>query len=221
MVKTYRIEDKPVPYALLKHIFDKLLALFLFIVCLPFIIVICILIKLSALIWNEDRGSIFYFEERCSGGEIFKLIKFRIIKTSVLNLLIDEEGRIDRIKHMEEDRNNLTHAGYWLKKWYLDELTQLVNILKGDMSFVGPRPWPRNHYFKEIEQGIYRKKVIKNGLTGLVQINKGRFQNLEQEIALDIEYINKVKSQSQLKNLLYDISIILKSVVVLLRGKGL
>ncbi len=216
-----RILDERVVYPFLKNIFDKTLALVLLIMCAPVLISICVLIKISGMIRKEDRGTIFYLEERSSHGDVFNLIKFRIMKTSVLESLIDEEGRIDRIKHMEENANNLTHLGCWLKKWYLDEFPQLINILKGDMSFVGPRPWPRNHYYQELEQGIYRKKVIKNGLTGLVQINKGNYNNLEEEIALDEEYICKVKEQSQIKNLFYDISIILKSIIVLLRGKGL
>jgi len=216
-----RIADQRVNYCYLKNIFDKVLALVLLIICAPILITIGVLIKISGFIWREDKGSIFYLEKRSSHGDIFKLIKFRLMKISVLESLMDEEGRIDRIKHMEEDNNNLTHLGYWLKKWYLDELPQLINVLKNDISFVGPRPWPLNHYCQELEQGIYRKKVIKNGLTGLVQINKGDYHNLEEEIAFDQEYICKVKKQSQLQNLFYDISIILKSIIVLLKGKGL
>lgn len=215
-------EPENLPYPIYKQLFDKLLAVTLFIISFPVFILIAFLIKFFGLIFQEDAGFIFYSERRVSHGKYFKLIKFRTLKMSVMQELYEQgKGSINRIKDRERNDENCTRIGVYLKNFYLDELPQLINILKGDLSFVGPRPWPIKDYENELERGIDRKKIIKCGLTGLVQINKGKYKNLEEEIALDYAYIEHIKTHSGVRNLFYDLYIIWKSFKVLFEGKGL
>lgn len=214
-------EIKKLPYPFSKRSFDLVLGLILFVFCIPLYIVIAVLIKCFGIFIKEDRGPVFYVEKRISHGEVFNLIKFRVIKKRILKSLIRKNGKINKIKELERNRKNSTRIGHYLKKWYLDEVPQLWNILKGDMSFVGPRPWPLEDYQMEIDQGIHRKTVIKAGLTGLVQVNKGNYEGLEEERELDYRYIDRIKNHSQLSNLFYDIWLLLCSFKPFFRAEGL
>ena len=133
----------------------------------------------------------------------------------------NKSGRINKIKDIERDNKNVTHIGRYLKKYYLDEILQLIHILKGEISFDGPRPWPVNDYNEEISKGIYRKKIMKAGLTGWTQIHKGTYKNLEEERALDYEYIDRVLTQSAWKSFLYDMGIMFRSIKTVFRAEGL
>ncbi|MCH7504839.1 sugar transferase [PVC group bacterium] len=205
----------------MKNIFDKIFSFLLILFLSPLFLVIAILLKCSGWIWKEDQGPILYFEDRISEGKVFRLIKFRIIQYSILKEMRNKQGRINKIKDMERDDKNVTHVGRYLKKYYLDEILQLIHILKGEISFVGPRPWPVDDYNEEIKQGIYRKKIMKAGLTGWTQIHKGIYKNLEEERALDYEYIDRILTQSVWKSFLYDIGIMFSSVKTVFRAEGL
>jgi len=132
-----------------------------------------------------------------------------------------EKDGIVHTKLLEQERANLTKIGWLAKKFYLDELPQLYSILKGEMSLVGPRPWNPVDYRNEVVKGVYRKKVIKAGLLGLVQISKGGNGEHQNGIGLDEEYINCVKTFSPTKLLFYDLAIIGRSIKLILKGEGL
>lgn len=208
----------PVSVPLLKRITDILISIFVFILCFPLFILIVFIIKITGILNPGDNGPIFRHEIRVSEGKPFKFYKFRFIKQDLLEG--ESFSRIrDRNKTLEKD-DYATFIGTYLKKWYLDELPQLYNILRGDMSWVGPRPFHINDYSEDIKKGDFRKKVIRAGLSGLVQIHKGDPRGYS-DVALDNEYIRICRSSGPVKLWFYDLGVILKTFKVIIQGKGL
>lgn len=205
----------------LKNTCDKILAVVLLILSWPVFLLIAFLSMLNGVLIKDDRGPVFFKIERISKGKVIALIKFRTIKMKKLQEILDREGRIDNIKSLEVHDYNLTLLGRILRDFYLDELPQILNVLKSEISFVGPRPYPLSMYEEEIAKGGLRKKIIRAGLTGLVQVNKGIVNSKEKEIALDLEYISKVRTLSPFKLLVYDLGIIIKSFWIVAKGQGL
>ncbi len=199
-------------------IFDKTLSLLLLFALLPVFLIILLSIKIEGLLIPSSKGPVFYFEKRISKGKEFDLIKFRTIKDCILISLRNRFGNTLSIKKLESNSNNFTTVGSFLIFFYLDELPQLLNIIKGDISFVGPRPYPIKDYYEELRRGILRKKLIRCGLTGLYQIHKG--QGLS-DVELDNEYIKKYREMSWHKLIAFDIHIIFKSIKMLFKGGGL
>lgn len=129
--------------------------------------------------------------------------------------------KYQHIKPMERDPANVTKVGKILKDFYLDELPQLFTILVGDMSFVGPRPWPLEPYYEEVEEGIFRKRLIRPGLTGLVQANKG-IKDSPSEWQLDSADIGFMHDEpSGWKKLAFDLQVLTRSTKTVSEGKGL
>jgi lipopolysaccharide/colanic/teichoic acid biosynthesis glycosyltransferase len=119
----------------------------------------------------------------------------------------------------EAEPANLTWAGRRvLKPWYLDELPQLLNVLRGDISLVGPRPWPPEMVERQIATGHdYRNHVIA-GLTGPAQVTKGGERLYEE---LDLEYVRLCRTLGSWALLRYDVGILAQTVRVIARGEGL
>ena len=119
----------------------------------------------------------FYRERRISRGRAFDLLKLRTLRESVLG---EAEGHV---RPFEADAANLTWAGRRvLKPLYLDELPQLVNVLRGEMSLVGPRPWPPELVERQLARGVDYRLRVTAGWTGPAQVSKGldvQFENLD------------------------------------------
>ncbi len=187
-----------------KRIYDVILALLLFLITLPFWLIIAAIIKI------ESRGPVFFIMKRAGKDDRnFKLIKFRTMR---------EEGN-DRSLTTENDAR-VTKFGKFLRKTRIDEIPQVINILKGDMSFIGPRP-ERPEYVIELENAIpfYKERMlIKPGLTGWDQIS-GEYHSPTVEDSLkklqyDLYYIKN-------RSVYLDISIILKTIATVLSRGGL
>ena len=217
---TPMIPDELVKMPLIKRLFDIVLSGIISLLILPILIIILITYKIESQIIKSSKGTLFYTEVRISQGQPFKFRKFRIFKQAVLDQTLKEQGFI-HTKPLERDNKNLTLTGRFLKKFYLDELPQIFSILLGDMSFVGPRPWNTVDYKNEVARGIFRKRIIKAGLTGLVQISKGQNGDHKNGVSLDNKYIIFCKNNSSLKILFFDIKILFKSIIILLKGQGL
>jgi len=188
-------------YNLFKRVLDVLLTVIALVICLlP-------MLAISVAIMLDSRGGIFYKQERLGkDGKPFMLYKFRSMRPDAENA---------GAQWAEENDVRCTKIGAFLRKSRLDELPQFFNILKGDMSIVGPRP-ERPYFYGEFEKRIHgfinRTKVIP-GLTGLAQVNGGYDLLPEEKIVYDMEYIEKA-------SLLLDIKCIIKTVAILFNHNG-
>jgi lipopolysaccharide/colanic/teichoic acid biosynthesis glycosyltransferase len=210
------IEDGLVPYPTLKRVSDKALAAFTLLLASPIALVALALMAVDMLFVRSDRGPFFYRERRISRGREFDLLKLRTLRTDVLAGLGDN----DYARLAEADPTNLTRAGRLLKRWYVDELPQLVNILRGDMSLVGPRPWPVVMVKEQIASGLDYRNRVQAGWTGLAQIEKGNPDPVSYT-QFDLAYIDACHTFSQARLLRYDFGVLAQTAIVLLRGQGL
>ena len=211
-------DPQPVGVDPLKAAFDRGLAAFVLLITSPLSALGALAIWIDGLVWPEDRGPIFHRETRVSAGQTFSLFKFRTMQVSAI-----EEARQQglTVKYLERENRGHTWVGRYLRRWYLDELPQVLNILRGEMSWVGPRPPAPFEYERELSEGNVRKLLARAGWVGLQQANKGRTRGFDEEIALDYEYVAQVRTMSPSRRLVYDVSILLRTLRVLAEGKGL
>jgi len=210
-----RIE--PVPYPLSKLLLDKGVAAALGVALAPVFAVALGAMGVDMLRDRRDRGPLLYRERRISRGREFDLLKFRTLRREVLEA---EEGEA-HARLLEADESNLTWAGRrLLKPWYLDELPQLLNVLRGDMSLVGPRPWPPSMVAKQVAKGHdYRTRVLA-GWTGPAQVQKGITEPAGYT-ELDLAYVEACRTWPWARLLRHDLGILWRTVAVLARGEGL
>jgi undecaprenyl phosphate N,N'-diacetylbacillosamine 1-phosphate transferase len=162
-----------------KRVFDLILAL----VALPFWFIILVII--GSIIYFQDKGSIFYNAPRLGkGGKVFKMYKFRSMKMNAPDLRNEDGSTFNA-----EDDPRLTKIGKFIRKTSLDETPQLLNIIKGDMSIIGPRP-DLPEQIELYEGNEERKLEIRPGVTGY---NQAYFRNTvpwKERIQHDIYYID-------------------------------
>jgi lipopolysaccharide/colanic/teichoic acid biosynthesis glycosyltransferase len=163
--------------------------------------------------WPQDRGRLFYRERRISRGRPFDLLKLRALRESVL---VEAAGHV---RPFEADAANLTWAGRRvLKPMYLDELPQLVNVLRGEMSLVGPRPQPERLVERQLARGLDYRLRVTAGWTGPAQVEKGHDVASEE---LDLAYVELLASGSGWDVVRRDLDILRRTVATMLRGEGL
>jgi len=200
-----------------KRPFDVIFSLFIIGITFPIMVLIATAIKLT------DGGSILFLQKRQGlNGKEFLLYKFRTMYTNSEKIL--EEYLKNNPKAMEEWKlyrklktydPRITPIGKILRKYSLDELPQFFNVLKGDMSIVGPRPYIYGEFedYKVPEDMKKKLLSIKPGITGLWQVSGRNDSTFENRIRLDLEYIENISFWR-------DIKIILKTIWVMLTGKG-
>lgn len=173
----------------LKRGFDLIFALVAFIMLLPIGVIIGSLIKLTS------SGPVFFKQERIGCGcKNFNIFKFRTMycdadqflhEKHILNLTNENYTGTFKI----EDDKRITPLGKFLRKYYLDELPQLINVIKGDMSIVGPRPHPV-YEVKEYTEWYKRRLAVKPGITGLWQVRGDKHIHYRDAIRMDLSYID-------------------------------
>lgn len=162
-----------------KRIIDIVISLIAIIILSPVFLLIAIFIKIL------DKGPIFYKQDRTGkDGSIFRIYKFRTMKN----------GKVTKI-------------GKILRMTSLDEIPQFYNVLKGDMSIVGPRPWIPD-YYENFNESQKERTYVKPGLVGLAQVNGRRTINVFDKINYDIKYVKKL-------NFWLDLKIIFKSLKII------
>ena len=201
------------PRPLAKRLLDLVVAGVLAIASLPLALVVVAAFAVDALVSPRDRGSLLYQEPRLSRGRAFGLLKFRTLRADVL------EQAAGHARLQEAETANLTWVGRRiLKPWYLDELPQLWNVLRGDISLVGPRPWPPELVARQRAEGLTYRDEVNAGLTGLAQLTKGSDRRYAD---LDLEYVERCRLLGTWALVRYDLEIIVRTLAVLGRGEGL
>jgi lipopolysaccharide/colanic/teichoic acid biosynthesis glycosyltransferase len=202
-----------IPYPFAKSILDKGVAALLLVTLAPLLAVVLTAMAVDMLLVRADSGPFLYREPRVSRGRTFALLKFRTLRADVLA----RGGGHARL--LEADPDNLTWAGRrLLKPRYLDELPQVVNVLRGDISLVGPRPWPPHMVERQVAEGDDYRNRIMAGLTGSAQVTKG---GAEPYADLDRTYVEACRTLSGWALLRYDLRILRRTLDVIARGEGL
>jgi exopolysaccharide biosynthesis polyprenyl glycosylphosphotransferase len=169
----------------------------------------------SACIKLQDRGPIFFKHRMVGkGGKMFDLIKFRTMVTNSQEILNSDLELLDKFlkNYKLENDPRITRFGKWLRKSSLDELPQLINILKGDMSLVGPRPVKKEE-LERFGDFQHERSKIRPGLTGYWQVNGRSTTSYQERVQMDKFYMHKC-------NIWMDIVILLKTPMIVLKGHG-
>jgi len=210
------MEIKPIKIPRSKRLFDIVVAGLFFLLALPFNFFILIWILIEQALVPASRGTLFYSELRISQGRPFKFYKWRIFKAGAI-----AEAAKKGVVHtaeLQRDKNNFTYYGKFLQKIYMDELPQLWNIIKGDMTLVGPRPTNLENSEKYKNAGDYTREILVCGLTGPYQAEKGH--GFDQNV-LDKKYLEYITSNPWWKILGNDIRILAKTVKIIFEAKGI
>jgi len=203
----------------LKYWSDRCFALVFCIVPFPLGLVIAGLIALEALVAGEP-ACVFVVERRLSAGSSFLILKFRVFRVRAWRRF-QIESPTAGVKGLERHPEHLTRVGRVLKRCYLDELPQLLNVLKGEMSLVGPRPYFELDWQKEHRLDIPARRILRAGLVGPYQALKGKIYGLDRVNALDTDYLDHLRRDSPAQILWQDAALITRSLGTLLRAKGL
>lgn len=183
-------------FFILKRVFDFSFALIFFIMLLPVSLFIFIAIKL------EDNGPLFYIQKRTGkNGKVFNMYKFRS-----MSVLTEKNGK--KLTHDER----VTKIGKFIRKTSLDEFAQVLNILKGEMSFIGPRPWMTIYYDNFTEEQKKRVAVLP-GITGLAQASGRNGLSIFEKINYDIKYVENA-------SILFDIKIVFMTIKTVLKKES-
>ncbi|MDP2924657.1 MAG: sugar transferase [Candidatus Omnitrophota bacterium] len=184
-----------------KRPFDIILALGGCLCFAPFFILF------SFLIWQEDKGFVFYKQARVGkGAKKFQMLKFR-------SMSIDSKEIPTSGVKKADPRIRITKIGRFLRSCAMDELPQIINILKGEMSFVGPRPlMPCEAATLADQNGFSVRSSVRPGLTGLAQITIDKYISNDEKLKYDLKYIQE-------QTFWIDTKLIIHSIVVTLRRK--
>ncbi len=208
-------EEKYEEFPTWKRVFDILFSIFAIIVSLPIAIPIILAIKLT------DRGPVIYKQKRVGyKGKEFYIYKFR-------SMYPDADKRLKEILEKDPEAKEewektfklkndprITKIGKFLRKTSLDELPQFINVLKGEMSVVGPRPVIKEELEKYYKNRAKQYISVKPGITGYWQVeSRSNIDNYRQRVAMDVWYIRN-------KSIWLDIKIIVKTIKVMITGKG-
>ncbi|MEZ5347479.1 MAG: sugar transferase [Pyrinomonadaceae bacterium] len=220
IAKTNSDANSHVRYPLSKSIADKSIALTCLIVLSPLFAIILIAMGLNMLFRPEDRGKWLFRDRRISNGKEFDILKFRILRQGFYSTPPPDDLPFSIY---EKESENLTWVGrYLIKPWYLDELPQLLNILKGDMSLVGPRPWPVSMVNQQLEEGYDYRNRIRGGWTGLNQLRKSEHVLGDPFLVeADLEYLDHCANYPWWRLLLFDLRVVYKTIFVMFESKGL
>jgi exopolysaccharide biosynthesis polyprenyl glycosylphosphotransferase len=197
------------PRQVVKDLFDRSVAILALMALSPLLLSIAIAIRLS------DYGPALFVQTRVGkGGQPFKIYKFRTMVVGAEARLAEIRDKNDSDGVLFKIRNDprVTNIGVHLRKWSLDELPQLVNVLRGEMSLVGPRPALPEEAARYAEH-VRRRLVVKPGLTGMWQVNGRSDLSWDESVRLDLRYVENW-------SFALDLQILWKTFSVIFRGAG-
>jgi exopolysaccharide biosynthesis polyprenyl glycosylphosphotransferase len=192
-----------------KRLFDLVVAGSLVVLLSPLLALVALLVRL------QDGGPVFYRQRRVgAGGAVFDMVKFR-------SMVVDAEARLDELADANEhdgvlfkirEDPRITRIGRFIRKFSIDELPQLFNVLRGEMSLVGPRP-PLVDEYERYEQDTHRRLLVRPGMTGLWQVSGRSDLPWSEAVRLDLYYVDNW-------SMVIDLVIMLKTVKAVLVSKG-
>ena len=193
-----------------KGLFDRTAALFGLVLLSPLLLGIAVAVRCTS------HGPVLFRQERIGRcGETFTMLKFRSMVQDahrmVEELAADSDRDNDVLFKMRDDPR-VTRVGRFLRRYSLDELPQLINVLRGDMSLVGPRP-PLAEEVERYGSDMHRRFLVKPGLTGLWQVSGRSDLSWDDSVRIDVRYVENW-------SLALDLMIIFKTVGAVLRGSG-
>ena len=181
-----------------KRLFDLVIALVGLIILSPLFLILLIWLSIA----NKGAGAFFVQERPGKDEKIFKVIKFK-----TMNDKRDENG------NLLPDSERLTTIGRWIRSLSLDEIPQLINVLKGDMSLVGPRPL-LVEYLPLYDEVQRRRHEVRPGITGWAQVNGRNAISWQEKFAYDVWYVDHL-------SLSLDIKILLKTIEKVFKREGI
>jgi exopolysaccharide biosynthesis polyprenyl glycosylphosphotransferase len=197
------------PSRIVKALFDRIVAAF------GLLLVIPVLVLVGLAVWCEDGGSPFFVQTRVGrGGSQFPMVKFR-------TMVVGAEALRGELSHLNESDGalfkiardpRLTSIGRFLRRFSIDELPQLINVLRGEMSLVGPRP-PLPTEVAEYSADMRRRLLVKPGMTGLWQVSGRTNLTWAQSERLDLRYVENW-------SLGFDLRILARTVRAVVTGTG-
>lgn len=191
-----------------EKIIKRLLDLILALIALPFVLIICLVFGI--LIYAEDRGDIFYIAKRRGvGGSIFGMYKLRSMKMNAPDIRNKDNSTFN-----SSDDPRVTKIGRFMRKTSIDELPQIFNIIKGDMSWIGPRPITTDRPVSEYDQKRIDRLKVKPGVTGYAQAYFRNNISQEDKLQLDADYAKNI-------SFLFDLKIVLKTIQSVLLQKNI
>ena len=193
----------------IKRIFDIVAATCGIVLLSPLMIIIAVLIK------TEDHGPIFYKQVRVGkNGKTFKMYKFRSMFVNADKMLakLKEHNDVEGPMFKMKDDPRITKVGHFIRKHSLDELPQFLNVLRGDMSLVGPRP-PLPSEVEEYSEYDKQRLFVIPGCTGLWQATERNEVGFNEMVQLDIQYIKRA-------SFMFDLWIIWKTVEIVIKPNG-
>lgn len=180
-----------------KPLGDTILAIVAAVVLLPLFLLI------AALLFVVNRGKVLFRQQRVGFRErLFVALKFR-----TMNDAMDSAG------NLLPDEFRLTSVGKFIRRTSLDEIPQIINVLKGDMSFIGPRPLLPEYipYYDEVQK---KRHLVRPGITGLAQVNGRNLTTWEKRLEMDAWYVENVSFS-------LDIKIFFRTIVKVIRSEGI
>ncbi|WP_027822089.1 sugar transferase [Lactiplantibacillus plantarum] len=197
-------------YRFIKRVFDFVASLLGLIILSPLFLLIAIAIKVE-----DPKGAVFYSQTRLGRGEVpFKMYKFRSMVSNADELLekLLKDNEIDGAMFKMQDDPRVTKIGRFIRKYSIDELPQLLNVLQGSMSLVGPRP-PLPREVEEYSDYDKQRLAVKPGCTGLWQATVHNSVGFDEMVKLDLTYISK-------RSVAFDVYILFKTVVIMFKPNG-
>ena len=193
-------------YRFFKRFFDIVLSL----IAIPFVLLVILVV--GPIIFFTDRGPIFYNAPRLGrNGNVFKMYKLRSMKVNAPNILNADGSTYNGV-----DDPRVTKIGRFIRKTSIDELPQFFNVLKGDMSFIGPRAHLTTNYkgYEQLDEVRKKRLAVRPGITGYNQAYFRNSVSSEEKLKNDVYYVDNI-------SLWLDIKIVFKTVATVLRHKNI
>lgn len=191
------------PYSYVKRLIDFLLALIGLLFASPIFVLIIVLVKL------DSQGPVFFLQERLGkDGKVFKIVKFRT--------MVDGAARMGTGLRTDEGDPRITRVGKLLRKTSLDELPQIINILRGEMCFIGPRPPVPYHPRRYEEYSEVQKKrfSVRPGISGYAQVILRNSGTWDERIEYDIKYVDRM-------SFWFDFYILFKTIYTIVKRENI